>query len=100
MALLLPTMFGTAGCGINPRVDSAPLDRAKLEECPRAVHSPGVLPDRHPFTLDDGRVVVPIGEVNARENMLTQGALVFKGAWVQCRSVVIYVEDRDERLAK
>lgn len=70
-----------------------------LEQCPLVVAAPGALPARHPFALEDGRIVVPIEEANARENMLVSGALVFKGAWVECRSVVVYVGERDVQLA-
>lgn len=99
MAIALLTVFGTA-CSNNERIRSAPIDKAVLDDCPREVMAPGELPARTPFRLPDGRIVVPIEQANARENMLVSGALVFRGAWLQCRSVVIYVEDRDERLGE
>lgn len=92
-------LCGAAGCSTTPRVESAGLDPAVTATCPLTIASPGALPALHPFDLPDGRTVAPLDEVNARENMLAQGALVLRGGYVQCRSVVIYAEDRDQALA-
>ena len=86
-------MCGTAGCSISPRVESAGLDPGKLAECPRTVEAPGDLPGRTPFMLDNGMWVVPLDQADARENSLTGAALLFRGMWVQCVSVVRYAED-------
>lgn len=100
-AALLLTMFGITACGTDgARVKSAPVDPLVLAACPRSVTAPGALPARHPFDLGDGRTVVPIGEANARENMLLAGALTYKQAWTRCRGVVTYIEDRDAVLSK
>lgn len=53
-----------------------------------------------PFTLPDGRTVVPIEQANDRENMLVEAAVLYRGAWVQCRNVVVYVEEVDAQTAK
>lgn len=93
-------LCGTAACGLTPKVENAGLDPAVLGDCPRQVEAPGDLPARTPFTLPDGRTVVPIDQANARENALTGAALLFRGYWLQCRSVVVYVEQRDAALAR
>lgn len=69
-------------------------------QCPRSIAAPGNLPPSESFILPDGREVVPIGNVTARENMLLRGALVYKEGYQACRSVVIYVEKRDDELAE
>lgn len=93
-------LCGTAACGLTPRIEHAPLDPAVLDDCPRTIEAPGDLPARTPFTLPDGRVVVPIDQANARENALAGAALLFRGYWIECRSVVLYVEQRDAELAR
>lgn len=102
LATLLLMLSGTA-CSTN-RVVEGGLDRAKLAECPRTIEAPGELVEREVLTIPDGRFagmeVVPVGNANERENMLARGALVFKDGWLKCKSVVIYVEDRDGELAQ
>ena len=100
MAALLLMTCGIVGCGINPPINSAATDPAVLEACPRRVESPGALPARVPVQLSDGSWAVPVDQADSRENMLTKGALAFRGAWIGCKSVVQFVEDRDAKLAK
>lgn len=100
LAIVALTLFGTAACGLTPRIENAGLDPAVLDDCPRSVEAPGDLPARVPFRLPDGRLVVPIEQVNARENALTGAALLFRGYWLECRSVVVYVEQRDKQLTR
>lgn len=100
MATAALMLFGTAACGLTPRIEHAPLDPAVLADCPRTIEAPGDLPARTPFQLPDGRVVVPIDQVNSRENALTAAAVLFRGHWIQCRSVVVYVEQLDKKLAR
>ncbi|WP_132469378.1 hypothetical protein [Novosphingobium sp. ST904] len=101
MAALLLTTCGITACGIEPkRIETAQTDRATLDQCPRSVTSPGALPTRQTILLADGRQAIEVSEADARENMILSGALVFKRAWTDCRSVVIYVEERDAKLAK
>lgn len=100
MAIAALTLLGTAGCGLTPRIENAGLDPAVLDDCPRTIEAPGDMPQRVPFTLPDGRTVVPIEQANARENMLTLGAVVLRGAWIDCLSVVKYVAARDGALER
>ena len=97
MVTALSMLFGAA---CSTRSDIATMDQARLNECPRSVEGPGELPEQEMFQLDDGRWVVPIENVNEREGMATQAALIFRGAYVQCRSVVIYVEDWQAELVR
>ena len=97
LAIALPILFGTA-CSTS-RIDHAAIDPAILADCPREVESPGELPLRATAVLPDGSLAVPIASANERELMLTRGILAFRGAWTKCRSVVIYVEDREEGLS-
>jgi hypothetical protein len=92
-------LCGLAACGLTPRIENAGSDPAVLDDCPRTVESPGPLPAREPFRLPDGRMVVPLDQANARENALTGAALIFRGLWVECRSVVVYIEQREAGLA-
>lgn len=91
-------VIGGAACSTS-RVKHAELDPAVLDDCPRTIEAPGELVELQPFTLPDSRVVVPFDNAVAHSNMLARGALVFRGAWFACRSVVIYAEDRDRALA-
>jgi hypothetical protein len=97
MAVVLPTICGMAGCSTK-RTEHAPLDRSVMAECPREILAPGALVEREILVLEDGRQVVPFGNAVERENMLLRGALVYREGYRACRSVVIYVEQRDEAL--
>lgn len=103
MAALPLTMFGAA-CGIDPKIESAAFDPAVLETCPRTIAAPGELVARQELVITEGQYagmrVVPVENANERENMLVRGALVFKDGYLKCRSVVIYVEDRDKQLGE
>lgn len=98
MAAALPMICGAAACS-TPSPDLG-LDRGITASCPRSIAAPGELAARESFTLPDGRVVVPIGNADARENMLVRGALVYRDGYRACRSVVIYAEERDAVLRK
>lgn len=98
LAAALLTMPGTAGCSTN-RPDLG-LDRGVTASCPREIAAPGELIALEVLVLPDGRKVVPIGNVVARENTLTRGALVYRDGYRACRSVVIYAEDRDDKLGE
>jgi len=93
LAAALPTICGTAACSTTS--PDLGLDRAVTATCPRSIAAPGELPASEAFTLPDGREVVPVGNVKARENMLLRGALVYRDGYRACRSVVIYAEERD-----
>ena len=96
MAAALPMMCGTAACSTsNPDLG---LDRTVTATCPRTISAPGELVERETLALPDGRIVVPIGNVVERENMLVRGALVYRDGYTSCRSVVIYAEERDDEL--
>lgn len=96
--------LGMAGCSISPRVKNAGTDPAVLATCPRTVTAPGELVGVTVLVIPDGQFagmrVVPDGNRIERENMLLRGATVYKGAYEACRSVVIYVEDRDVSLSE
>lgn len=94
----VPLMLCGAACSTSPRVEYALTDPMVLADCPRTVESPGDLPPRSVVTLPDGSAAVPLAQANARELMLTRAILAFREPWQQCRSVVIYVEDRDAEL--
>lgn len=73
-----------------------------MASCPRELDAPGGavdLPARDIVEVD-GRQLVPIDQANVRENLLLSGAIVFRGGWLACRSVVIYAEDRDAELRR
>lgn len=90
-------MMSGAACS-TPRVDHAAIDPLVLADCPRSVESPGELPTGAQITLPDGTLAVPQAVAVARETMLTRGLLAFRSAWTQCRSAVIYVEERQAAL--
>lgn len=96
LAAALPMMLGTAACSTN-RADLG-LDRAVTASCPRTIAAPGELVAMTVLTLPDGARVVPIENAVARENMLTRGALVYRDGYRACRSVVIYAEERGDRM--
>jgi hypothetical protein len=50
--------------------------------------------------MPDGIAAVDLATTNKRETMLTRGILAFRSAWTKCRSVVVYVEDRDRSLVE
>lgn len=101
MAALLPMTFGMAGCS-TPRTTNAGIDRSITAQCPRQVFAPGDLAAQEVLTIPDGQyagmTVVPHGNAVERENMLVRGALAYREGYRACRSVVIYVEDRDDAL--
>lgn len=96
LAAALPMISGLAGCSTSS--PDLGLDRAVTAACLREIKAPGDLVARDELTLPDGRVVVPIGNVVERENMLVRGALVYRDGYRACRSVVIYAEERDKVL--
>lgn len=99
---VVPLMMCGAACGTTPRVENASIDPAVLKDCPREITAPGELVAREELIITEGRYagmrVVPVANANERENMLVRGALVYKDGYLKCRSVVIYVEDRDQHL--
>lgn len=98
MAAAALMLCGT-GCGTKAiRIEAAHIDRAKLDECPLEVKRPADLPPLAPFLLPDGRLVVPEEQVRARDGAVTEAVLLFRGAWLQCRSAVIYAKDWDAAL--
>lgn len=115
LAVVLPILFGAAACSTS-RIEHAELDQSVTAECPRELYSPGELPASRIVTLPAGTEivwpsgrreilaleleVVPLAIANARENMLLQGALVYREGYRSCRSVVIYVEQLDQDLAR
>lgn len=98
MALALSTLCLTA-CVKQP-VRIAPLtpDLAPLQVCPASLPVPAALPPLQPFALGDGRVVVLLDTVIARDAVTAQFVIGARGAWHECRSAVVYVQDWTARV--
>lgn len=82
---------------------NAPIDRSVTAECPRTINAPGELVDAIVLVIPDGQFagmkVVPDVNRIERENMVLRGATAYRDGYRACRSVVIYVENRDDDLA-
>lgn len=118
MALLLPMMLGTTACGLTPKIEASATDPVVLAACPTSAEDrrPGALPPRTLMAvpagtqvqlqsgewqqLDEAMWLVPLDQANARENMLVEGAGIFRSMWTDCLSVVRYVIDRENGLAQ
>lgn len=91
-----------AACS-TPRTKNADIDRGITAQCPRTIFAPGALIEQEVLVIPDGTFagmkVVPLGNAAKRENMLMRGALAYRKGYQACRSVVIYIEDRDDALA-
>jgi hypothetical protein len=73
-------------------------DRAALDACPSAFPAAPTLERLAPFTLPDGRTVVLLDTVIARETVTAHYIVEGRGAWHECRSAVVYVEDWTARV--
>lgn len=98
MALALSTLCLTS-CAKQPvRIVPLTPDAAPLAACPTAFPVPPSLPPLQPFTLGDGRVVVLLDTVIARDSVVATFIIQSRGAWHACRSAVTYVLDWSARL--
>jgi len=91
-ALALSTLCLTS-CAEAPRVAALTPDPARYTGCPAAFPAPPELPALAPFMLPDGRDVVLLETVIARETLTAHYILAGKGAWYDCRSPVAYTQD-------
>ena len=96
-------MFGMTACS-TPRTKNAEIDRSITAQCPRMITAPGELAEATVLVIPDGQFagmrVVPDANRIERENMLLRGATAYRDGYRACRSVVIYVEDRDAQLSE
>lgn len=89
------------GCGDTPPPRSLPLlpDTSPLESCPAAYPAPPQLVPLAPFALADGRKVVLLDTVIARDGAMARYLIEGRDAWFECRSPVLYVQDWVARMA-
>jgi len=74
-------------------------DTAPLAACPAVFPVPPALDPLAPFVLPDGRKVVLLDTVLKRETRTAHFIVEGRGAWHECRSAVVYVEDWSARIA-
>lgn len=99
MALALSTLCLTS-CADKPPVRAIPVapDQAQLDACPATFPAAPSLAPLAPFALPDGRTVVLLDTVIARETATAHYIVAGRGAWHECRSAVAYVTDWSARL--
>ncbi|WEK00613.1 MAG: hypothetical protein P0Y59_02660 [Candidatus Sphingomonas phytovorans] len=100
IALALSTLCSTS-CADREPVRAIPVvpDRARLDPCPKAFPSAPSLAPLAAFTLPDGRAVVLLDTVIARETATVHYIVQARGAWHECRSAVAYVQDWGARVS-
>jgi hypothetical protein len=93
MAILLSTSC-IAGCGKEPpRIAVLTPDPAKLATCPATFPAAPSIDPLSSFMLPDGRAVVLLSTVIAREKVTVDYILLGRSSWHACRSSVAYVQD-------
>lgn len=98
--LALSTLCLTSCAKDQPRAAIVGNDPARLAACPATLPAAPQLVPLEPFTLPDGRIVVLLDTVIAREAATAHYIIATRGGWANCRSVVDYVAERDTRLAE
>jgi hypothetical protein len=100
MALALWTLSSTSCAKPEiPRAIAVLPDPAKLADCPKTFPAAPALAPLSTFTLADGRAVVLLSTVIARETATVKYILLGRGAWHICESSVAYVQDWSKRMA-
>lgn len=93
LAAVLSTLF-LASCGDDPtRAVVLTPDPARYEACPAAFPAAPALAPLTSFTLPDGREVVLLDVVIARETVVAKYVLKGREAWFRCRQPVTYTTD-------
>lgn len=89
-------MLLSTSCGEKPHPAALkPLtpDLARYDRCPASFPAAPALPALSSFKLPDGREVVLLDTVFARETVTARYLLQGREAWHQCESPVRYTED-------
>ncbi len=99
IALVLSTS-SLAGCAKPdaPRIAVVTPDPAKLATCPATFPAAPSIAPLASFTLPDGRAVVLLSTVIAREKVAVDYILLGRASWHACRSSVAYVQDWSKRM--
>ena len=90
VALLMPCL---ASCGEKPRAIVITPDPTRYASCPASFPAAPALPPLSTFTLPDGREVVLLDVVIARETVAAKYVLAGREAWFRCRQGVSYTTD-------
>jgi hypothetical protein len=98
MALALSTLCLTSCARPAPRAIPVTLDPAPFALCPVAFPAAPTLSPLMPFALPDGRVVVLLDTVIARETVTARYIIQGRGAWHECQSAVAYALDWSVRV--
>ena len=98
---ILPLIASSVSCARPevPRAIAVTPDPAKLTDCPVTFPAAPTLPPLASFALPDGRVVVLLSTIIARETATVDYILLGRGAWHACRSSVSYVQDWTKGMA-
>lgn len=89
-----PLMLCLASCGDKPtRALVLTPDPARYEDCPASFPAAPTLTPLTSFTLPDGREVVLLDVVIARETVVAKYVLKGREAWFRCRQPVTYTTD-------
>lgn len=90
----LPLTLCLASCGDDPtRAVVLTPDPARYEACPASFPAAPALPALSTFKLPDGREVVLLDVVIARETVVAKYVLKGREAWFRCRQPVTYTMD-------
>ena len=93
LAVALSTLC-LASCGDDPtRAVVLTPDPARYEACPASFPAAPALAPLTSFTLPDGREVVLLDVVIARETVVAKYVLKGREAWFRCRQPVKYTVD-------
>jgi hypothetical protein len=100
IALALSTSY-LSGCTRPevPRAIAVTPDPAKLTDCPTTFPAAPTLPPLASFALPDGRVVVLLSTIIARETKTVDFILLGRASWHACQSSVAYVQDWTKGMA-
>ena len=95
------SMCSLTACGDDPtRAVVITPDPARYAACPTSFPSAPTLAPLSAFTLPDGREVVLLDVVIARETVAAKYVLAGKEAWFRCKAVVGYVADWTNEMTK
>ena len=90
----LPLMLCLASCGDkSTRAVVLTPDPARYEACPATFPAAPALAPLTSFTLPDGREVVILDVVIARETVVAKYVLKGREAWFRCRQPIKYTVD-------
>ncbi len=97
---ILPLIACSPGCAKPdaPRIAVVTPDPAKLATCPATFPAAPSIAPLASFTLPDGRAVVLLSTVIAREKVTVDYILLGRASWHACRSSVAYVQDWSKRM--